>query len=81
MKEVLVLLLFILLSSLICFSGDSSGVCKPPSSTSGNDNPDESFMAGYSLASLDCIYLNESPRSLVLGNKWGLAPFIPLSFS
>ena len=61
MKKVLVLLLFILLSSLICFSQDSSDACKPPSSTPGKDNPDESFTVGNSLAGAIPSYFDAFP--------------------
>jgi len=61
MKKVLVLLLFILLSSLICFSQDSSDACKPPSSTPGNDNPDQSFTVGNSLAGAIPSYFDAFP--------------------
>jgi hypothetical protein len=43
MKKVLFLILFILLSSFICFSQDNSDICKPPTRPPGNDNPDDNF--------------------------------------
>jgi hypothetical protein len=43
MKKVLFLILFILLSSLICFSQGNSDICKPPTAPPGNDNPDDNF--------------------------------------
>jgi len=61
MKKALILLLFILLSSLLCFSQDIPDGCKPPSSTPGNDNPDESFTVGNSLAGTIPSYFDALP--------------------
>jgi len=61
MKKALILLLFISLSSLICFSQDIPDGCKPPSSTPGNDNPDESFAVGNSLAGTIPSYFDALP--------------------
>jgi len=61
MKKALILLLFILLSSLLCFSQDIPDGCKPPSSTPGNDNPDESFTVGNSLAGAIPSYFDAFP--------------------
>jgi len=61
MKKVLVLLLFILLSSFICFSQEGSDGCKPPSSTPGKDNPDENFAVGNSLAGTVPSYFDAFP--------------------
>ena len=70
MKKALILFLFILLSSLLCFSQDIPDGCKPPSSPPGNDNPDESFTVGNSLAGTIPSYFDALPFVGILFNGY-----------